>query len=98
MEGVPEPGDSSNYIIAHLLGAKSVSWKVLILHCPACVVTPASAFRTFMTCFHRWKVLNTHSYQSFSDEIRQSRYGGSAPNVCQGVTLPARHLHTFVSR
>lgn len=25
VEGVPEPGSSSNYIIAHLLGAKTVS-------------------------------------------------------------------------
>lgn len=96
LEGVPEPESSSNYVIAHLLGAKTVSWKDLILHGPDCVVKSAFASCSIITCFHRSKMLNVRSYWSFSDNMRQSRYGGSAPNVCPGMTLVVHHLHTCV--
>lgn len=51
---------------------------------------------SIITCFHRSKVLNVRSYWSFSDKMRQSRYGGSAPNVCPGMNLVVHHLHTCV--
>lgn len=62
----------------------------------------ASAFRSIITCFffffNRSKGLNTQSYRGFSDKMRQSRYGGSAANVCQGITLLVRHHQICVSR
>lgn len=38
VKGVSEPEHSSSYIIAHVLGAKTVSCKDLIQHCPGIVV------------------------------------------------------------
>lgn len=98
VKGVPEPEHSSNYIIAHLIGAKTVSWKDLILRCPGIVLEPTITFYSIIICFHRLKVSNTQSYQSFLDKIRQSRYGSSAPNGCQGITFLLHHLHMCVSR